>query len=149
MKRSARLDTLVKLAAMAERASRLRLARANQEQQRKLAQRRQLETYDLEYARRWLEDGRAGVSAHRLQQVAAFRDSLAHSVELQREVERLAREGLQRDAGQWRGSRERLRVLARLQRDALASEDREQERRAQRVLDDMLHAVRREPRGGV
>ena len=55
MSRARRLQTLVRLAGMAERNARLALARSTAEVQRREVQQGQLESFDAEYARSWIE----------------------------------------------------------------------------------------------
>ena len=141
--RSRRLATLERLAAMAERSTRLALARSNQEVQRRLAQQQQLEDYDLEYATRWLAAGRHGIDGRDLRRLGAFRDSLARTLDTQLAAVRKSRESLASDAGRWRGARERLRVYADLVGRARAAESRQAERRAQREVDDLSAGRRR------
>jgi flagellar export protein FliJ len=135
--RSRRLAVLERLAAMAERTSRIRLAQANQELQRKQRQQQQLEEYDAEYARRWIAAGRAGLGGQSLGQIGAFRHSLGRTLDIQAGAVRGAQTGLAREVSAWQRQRERLRVFAGLVETAQAAEQREAERKAQRMLDDL------------
>ena len=83
MKRSRRLETLVKLAQLAERGARERLAQSNRELQRREQQQQQLESYEQEYATRWLAAGRDGIAGAELAQLGAFRASLADTLAIQ------------------------------------------------------------------
>jgi flagellar export protein FliJ len=142
MKRSQRLGTLSRLAGMAEHAARLRLAQANQDLLRKQQQQRQLRDYDAEYAERWLEAGRDGVSGRRLVELGAFRSGLARTLAVQDAAVGGATELLQHEAGEWRRRRERLRVMEKLVDAARRREDYVAERRLQRVIDDLAGSRR-------
>lgn len=144
MKRSDRLGTLVRLSAMAEQASRLRLARANQDLGRKEAQQRQLEGYDAEYAQDWIEEGRRGVAGQRLLGLAAFRAGLGRSLDAQQQAVDASAAARAAEAARWRATRERLRVFTDLAGRARAVEQRDQDRKTERALDE-LAARRREP----
>ena len=142
--RSRRLATLERLAGMTERAARLRLARANQDLQRKLGQQAQLESYDAEYATRWLESGRAGLSGRRLGELAAFRQSLARTLQTHATAVGNARATLGQEGALWRRERERLRVFGALVESARRHEERESEKRRQHALDDLSARLRHE-----
>lgn len=142
MKRSQRLATLSRLAGMAERGARLRLAQANQDLLRKQQQQRLLHDYDAEYAERWLQSGRDGVSGRRLVELGAFRAGLARTLEVQDLAVHGAAETLQRQAIEWRRGRERLRVMEELVESAGRRENHEVERREQRLLDDLVAGAR-------
>lgn len=123
--RSARLHTLVQLAALAEREARQRLGQANAELRRREAQQSQLESYVAEYGSRWLSAGQAGIEGHVLVRFAAFRTSLDATLEVQQGTVRQAREGGLQATRQWHGTRNRLKVF-----DELAARVRRDERHA-------------------
>jgi flagellar FliJ protein len=137
VKRSRRLQTLVRLAGAAERQARLRLAQTSQDLGRKEQQGRLLESYDVEYAAGWIERGRVGLSGADLGRLAAFRASLASTIEIQQEAVRTARTQLARDAGNWSQERNRMRVFGDLVERARDQERRVAERREQRAIDDL------------
>lgn len=137
MKRSQRLGTLVRLAAMAETNARTGLARANQDLLRKDGQQRQLESYEAEYGQAWLEAGRQGLPGDKARALSQFRDSLANTLDAQRSSVRAA--AAQRDelARRWNGMRAQLRVFEDLASRARQTEDRERERRLQKAIDEL------------
>jgi len=137
MKRSQRLQTLVKLVRLAERGARERLAQANAELQRREQQQRQLESYDAEYALRWIEKGRAGLDGAELGRLGAFRDSLASTIAIQERAAEAARQQAALSIAQWRATRERLRMFEDLAERTRVAEEREAERRQQNALDDL------------
>lgn len=141
--RSRRLATLERLAGMTERAARLRLARANQDLQRKLGQQAQLESYDAEYATRWLESGRAGLGGRRLMELASFRQGLARTLQAQAIAVGNARAVLGQEGARWSLERERLRVFGQLVESARKHEEQEAEKRRQHALDDLSARSRR------
>lgn len=128
---------------MAERNARMGLARANQDLLRKDGQQQQLESYEAEYGEAWLAAGREGLSGERARGLSAFRDSLANTLEAQRASVRSA--ALQRDeqAQRWRGMRAQLRVFESLVARARRAEDLEQERRLQKMIDELSARPRR------
>ncbi len=137
MKRSRRLQTLVRLAGAAERQARLRLAQASQDLGRKEQQARLLESYDAEYAESWIERGRSGLSGADLGRLGAFRASLASTIGVQDEAVRAARARLANDAARWSQERNRVRVFDELVERAQLQERRVAERREQRAIDDL------------
>lgn len=137
MKRSRRLRTVADLAALAEAASRRRLATATQDLLRKEQQQTQLQAYDGEYAERWIETGRAGLGGIAIQRLARFRAGLGESIGLQEQFVDAARRAAAERAAEWAAQRERVRVFEDLVARARRVEEREQERREQRVQDDL------------
>ena len=137
MKRSRRLQTLVRLAGAAERQARLRLAQASQDLGRKEQQARLLESYDAEYAESWIERGRSGLSGADLGRLGAVRQSLAVTIGGQEEAVRAARARLANDAARWSQERNRVRVFDELVERAQLQERRVAERREQRAIDDL------------
>lgn len=137
MKRSRRLGTLVRLAAMAERNARTGLARANQDVLRKDGQQRQLESYEAEYGDAWLEAGRLGLPGEKAKGLAAFRDSLANTLEAHRSSLRAAAAQRDEQARRWQGMRAQLRVFEDLEARACRAEDREREKRLQKAIDEL------------
>ena len=137
MKRSRRLETLVKLAQLAERGSRERLAQSNRELQRREQQQQQLESYEQEYATRWLAAGRHGIAGAELAQLGAFRASLADTLAIQQRAVGVAREQSALSAAQWRAVRNRQRMFEDLAARARADEEREAARRLQKLMDDL------------
>ena len=127
MKRSQRLQTLVQLVQLAERGARERLAQANRELHRREQQQQQLETYEQEYATRWLETGRQGIAGAQLAQLGAFRASLAGSLAVQ-----------ERAVG---AARNRQRMFEDLAARARADEEREAARRLQKLMDDLPRRI--------
>ena len=144
MSRARRLQTLVRLAGMAERNARLALARSTAEVQRREAQQSQLESFDAEYARSWLEAGRAGLPGRDVVALGAFRTSLGRTLDAQRAAVRHAAEARALDTARWRVLRERLRIFSDLAGRAAEQEERALEKRRERMLDEL--AAR--PRGG-
>jgi flagellar export protein FliJ len=143
VKRSRRLQTLVKLVQLAERGAREQLAQANHELLRREQQCRQLEGYDAEYAARWLDSGRRGVDGAELARLGAFRASLASTLAIQERAVEAAREQAAQSATRWSATRDRLRTFEDLVERTRAAESREAERREQNALDDL--PPRREP----
>lgn len=137
MSRARRLQTLVRLAGMAERNARLALARSTTEVQRREAQREQLESFDAEYARSWIEAGRAGLPGRDVVALGAFRTSLGRTLDAQRAAVRQAAEARGLDAARWRVLRERLRVFDDLADRAAEQEERAREKRRERMLDEL------------
>lgn len=137
MKRSQRLQTLVRLAGAAERQARLRLAQTSQDLGRKEQQAGLLESYDAEYAERWIERGRSGLSGADLGRLGAFRASLASTIGVQQQAVRAARAQLSCDATLWAQERNRVRVFGDLVERAQREERRVAERREQRTIDDL------------
>ena len=125
MKRSRRLGTLVRLAAMAERNA------------RKDGQQRQLESYEAEYGDAWLEAGRLGLPGEKAKGLAAFRDSLANTLEAHRSSLRAAAAQRDEQARRWQGMRAQLRVFEDLEARARRAEDREREKRLQKAIDEL------------
>jgi flagellar export protein FliJ len=142
VKRSRRLDTLVRLAAMAERNARTGLARATQDLMRKDGQQRQLESYETEYGEAWLDAGRRGLPGDRAKGLAAFRDSLANTLEAQRSSVRLATSQRDEQAHRWQGMRAQLRVFEDLAKRSRQDEERERERKLQKAIDELSTRVR-------
>jgi flagellar FliJ protein len=141
VKRSQRFQTLVKLVQLAERGARERLGHANRELHRREQQQQQLESYEREYATRWLETGRHGIAGTELAQLGAFRASLADTLAIQERAVGAAREQSVLSAAQWRGVRNRQRMFADLAARARAEEEREAARRLQKLIDDLPRRV--------
>jgi flagellar FliJ protein len=141
VKRSQRLQTLVQLVQLAERGARERLAQANRELLRREQQQQQLESYEQEYATRWLESGRQGIAGAQLAQLGAFRASLAGSLAIQERAVGTAREQSVLSAAQWRAVRNRQRMFEDLAARARADEEREAARRLQKLMDDLPRRI--------
>jgi flagellar FliJ protein len=141
VKRSQRLQTLVKLVQLAERGARERLAQANRELHRREQQQQQLESYEQEYATRWIETGRHGIAGTELAQLGAFRASLADTLAIQERAVGAAREQSVLSAAQWRAVRNRQRMFEDLAARARADEEREAARRLQKLMDDLPRRV--------
>lgn len=137
MKRSDRLGTLAKLAAMAEQQARLQLAQSNKSLQRQQGQQRLLETYDMEYARLWLESARTGMMGSDVQRMNDFRSSLRTSLDTQETVVRQAVTQVAESASQWQGMRNRLRVFKELADRVRNEEDRAAEKHQEKALGDL------------
>lgn len=142
MKRSRRLQTLVRLAAAVERRARIGLGNASQDLARKQQQTGQLESYEQEYSARWIERGRGGMSAGELATMTAFRSSLARIIDVQRNAVAAARTERAQQAQRWSRERNRLQAMERLVERASDAERRVAERLEQRATDDL----RRRPR---
>ena len=140
MKRSQRLQTLVQLVQLAERGARERLAQANRELHRREQQQQQLETYEQEYATRWLETGRQGIAGAQLAQLGAFRASLAGSLAVQERAAPTARSWTARSARHC-AARNRQRMFEDLAARARADEEREAARRLQKLMDDLPRRI--------
>ena len=143
MKRSRRLETLVRLAAMAENTARTGLARANEDVVRKDRQQQQLESYEAEYGAAWLEAGRNGMSGLQAKGLSAFRDSLATTLEGHRASVRTATLQREEYARRWRGMRAQLQVFEDLAARARRAEDIERERKLQKAMDELAARPRR------
>ena len=131
------MDTLVRLAAMAERNARAGLAGANQDLLRKNVQQRQLESYEAEYGEAWLEAGRGGVSGPAAAGLAAFRVSLGNTLAANQASVSAAAESRDAQARRWQGMRQQLRVFTDLAERSRREEDRERERRLQKSIDEL------------
>ncbi|MCB1630768.1 MAG: flagellar export protein FliJ [Pseudomonadales bacterium] len=131
--RSARLQTLAQLAALAERDARLRLGRANAELHRREAQQSQLESWAQEYATQWLQAGQSGIPGHALTRLAAFCASLDGTLETQRQAVLQARDASAQAVTRWHGVRNRQRAFdelaARLRRDEQQAAARQEQLR--------------------
>jgi len=136
VKRSDRMQTLLKLAGLVERASRLRLAQANTDLHRKEQQQRQLTEYQREYAEQWIASGKSGLSGAAVASLSAFRANLAAALAVQDRSVATAHEALTRSAEQWTVQRNRQRVFNELLGKALAQERRELQKRLQRDADE-------------
>lgn len=137
MRRSRQMDTLVRLAAMAERNARTGLAGANQDLLRKNGQQRQLESYEAEYGEAWLEAGRGGVSGQAAAGLSAFRVSLGNTMAAHQASVSAAAEARDVQARRWQGMRQQLRVFNDLAERSRREEDRERERRLQKSIDEL------------
>lgn len=136
MRRSDRMQTLLKLAGVVERAARLRLAQANADMQRKEQQHKQLTEYEREYAEQWIASGKSGLSGAALASLAAFRANLASALVVQGQSVAGAHEALARSAEHWAVQRNRQRVFNELLVKALEQERRELQKRSQRDVDE-------------
>jgi flagellar FliJ protein len=122
---------------MAERNARLSLAKSTGELQRREAQQAQLESFEGEYARSWLDAGRSGLPGRDVVALGAFRSSLGRTLDAQRAAVRQAGEARATDATRWRVLRERLRIFGDLAGRAAEQEERAREKRCERLLDEL------------
>ncbi|RRJ84991.1 flagellar export protein FliJ [Aestuariirhabdus litorea] len=137
MKRSARMDTVLRVtSADEEKAAKLfqQIHARLQAEQRKLEQ---LESYQLEYQQQ-AREGRA-VSVHQLQQMSLFICKLAEAVKEQRaQVERVSQHMLHLRQ-QWISARGRTLSITQLRENYLAEERRWEDMREQKEIDELVN----------
>jgi flagellar export protein FliJ len=136
MSRSARMETLLRLRSLAETAARRRLAQSSAELQRREAQCEQLQSYDREYAASWIERGAQGIDGAHIARFGLFRASLSATLATQQHAVQAGREQVSLRASQWADMRAREKVFEELAQRARRDEERERERREQRLADD-------------
>lgn len=115
-------------------------ARAFGEHSQKLNMHRQrladLGEYQLEYGRRFLESGQQGMSATRLRDYQAFMKNLSDAIAQQRQLVTQYEQENERLKRQWMATHRRSQAIDHVVERKIDEENRTEERRVQRELDD-------------
>jgi len=135
-KRSERLQTLLKLAAMREQTAARQLAQSNEQLQQAQQQRQQLQQYERDYQQHYVDAGGAAVGKNFLLNYQGFfRQLEAVQVQQSRMVE-LRESDRERARLRWLEQYMKRQLLTRLREQRLATEALAVEKKMQREFDD-------------
>ncbi|HEC18561.1 MAG TPA: flagellar export protein FliJ [Gammaproteobacteria bacterium] len=136
MKRSQRLEPVVKVAENREQQAAKALGEAQaalQQAQQRLAE---LKTYREEYVQRFHSDGATGMSAVQMGDYRLFLSKLSRAIEQQAELVEQAAARLEQQRQQWFDQRGKVKMLGNVVSRFQADERRSVERREQREQDE-------------
>jgi len=140
MRRSSRINRLVKIAEAEER----KLAKAIAASQRQLAEQQQrlgeLNAYRLDYAQSGAS--RSFTSAAQMKDFHAFIGRLDDALQSQKQIIRECETRLEQHRRRWQGKRQRVESLQKVGERLQSEERASDERNAQRVMDDRSHNAR-------
>lgn len=136
MKRTERLQPVLRIAEMEVQKAVRALAFLQQRLQQEQGKLAQLQQYQREYHQLLLTDGRAGVSAARLQMISRFSSNLDHAiVQQQQQIGEVATQ-LDKVREHWRGKEMRHRQLQKMMESIGQQELRQRARQEQRTHDE-------------
>lgn len=141
-KSSARLQVLLKLAALKEETAARQLAQQSERLQQAQEQGRQLALYERDYQQNFIDRGAQSLSRHNLLNYQGFFRQLEHVQEQQGRA--IAQRDYDREAARanWVQLYARRRLLAQVRERRLALEQLAEEKKLQREIDD--HTARRQ-----
>ncbi|HUH38618.1 MAG TPA: flagellar export protein FliJ [Spongiibacteraceae bacterium] len=137
-KRSEQLAAALKLAALREQQAARKLGVQQQGLRQLEAQAEQLDSYRKEYRQQFLKAGSQGLDAQALRNYQGFFQNLAQADTLQAQRIEQARQQRSTLLAAWTRMHWRRKVMADLVQRRRTEEDREQEKRAERLQNDEL-----------
>ncbi len=136
MKKSERMDSVLKLADKAEQQAAERFAASQRNANKQRRKLDELKQYYHEYSAASSAAG-AGLDLRRLQETRQFMSKLATAIGMQQEQVDKAERNMQGERQQWMSTRQRSMSLEKLTERYQQSEAQEADRREQFVADDM------------
>ncbi len=148
MKKSRRMQTLVKLARLEEEQAVLRLSEARALYAGQVNRLRELESYHREYTQRMAQLGGTGTDIARLNEYRAFIHQLGEALKIQRQQVAEAREALERQDQSWMEARTHHKALGNYRQRCQREEDLLQAKREQKESDERAMRARSAWQGG-
>jgi flagellar protein FliJ len=143
VKRSRRLDRIVRLASVAEQRAALAVARAESDIQRAQAQRSELRRYQADYLKRLMGEGSMSLAGYDAQKLRVFVQRIEQAIAiLDRTITKLNKR-VERERAAWIAEQRRTTVIGDIAARVRGAESRTAEANLQHEIDDRS-AIRRE-----
>ena len=136
MKKSKRIQPIIRVAESKEQKAATELGRAQNQLQEQLNRLQDLQNYRKEYQGRLQEAGRNGISVPKLQSFRGFLEKLETAVEQQKQAVKIAEELVARRKQQWFASRDKVKIYNKVATKYVNAELKQEEKQEQKDSDE-------------
>lgn len=136
MKKSKRMQPLLRVAESKEQTAATELGQAQNNLQMQIDRLRELENYQNEYLSRFQQTGQAGISMSTLQSYRSFLSKLEAAVEQQKQAVKTAKELVDRRKKQWFASRDQVKIYNNVITRYVDDEIKQEEKLEQKESDE-------------
>ena len=136
MKKSKRIQPIIRVAESKEQRAAVELGRAQNQLQEQVKRLQDLQSYQQEYRTRLQETGRNGISISKLQSFRSFLDKLEIALVQQKQAVTMAEELVASRKQQWFASRDKVKIYNNVATKYVNAELRQEEKQEQKDSDE-------------